>query len=263
MNHVKKAWISIGLLAATLIINTLGALGYINGLSQKEISDKFVTLITPGPSTFSIWAVIYSLLIISVVVMLFKKDDPYVQRVVNEISLLFWLSCLLNIAWIVSFSYVQLEVSVLFIGALVLSLSLICMKLLQLQESRHYLFPLTFGLYTGWLFIATVVNIAATLVKIKWDGFGLAQDVWAIIMLIVAGTLVILVQLINKNAVFGLPVAWAFFGIYQFLSSPLGFNNEFRLLQVIALVGMTVLIGASAIQFYRNGFGIIPENSIQ
>ncbi len=263
MYHVKKAWISLGFLAVTLIVNTLGALGYINGLSQKEISDRYITLITPGPSTFSIWGIIYALLILSVIVMLSKKDDSYVQKVVNEISLLFWISCLMNIAWIVSFSYVQLEVSVLFITGLAISLSLICMKLLRLQETKRTLFPLTFGFYTGWLFIATVVNIAATLVKIKWDGFGLAQDVWAIIMLIVAGTLVILVQLINKNAAFGLPVAWAFFGIYQFLSSPLGFNNEFRLLQVIALVGMTVLIGASAIQFYRNGFGIIPENSIQ
>lgn len=34
MNHVKKAWISLGFLAVTLIVNTLGALGYINGLSQ-------------------------------------------------------------------------------------------------------------------------------------------------------------------------------------------------------------------------------------
>ena len=28
----------------------LGTYGYINGLTQKEVSDKFVSLITPSPS---------------------------------------------------------------------------------------------------------------------------------------------------------------------------------------------------------------------
>lgn len=263
MNHVKKAWISLGFLAVTLIVNTLGALGYINGLSQKEISDRYITLITPGPSTFSIWGIIYALLILSVIVMLSKKDDSYVQKVVNEISLLFWISCLMNIAWIVSFSYVQLEVSVLFITGLAISLSLICMKLLQLQETKRTLFPLTFGFYTGWLFIATVVNIAATLVKLEWKGFGLTPDLWAMIILVVAGALVIVVQLVNQNAVFGLPVAWAYFGIYQFLASPTGFKGEYPLVQMIAIVGMAILIGASAIQFYRNRFGILPATNQQ
>lgn len=77
METSKKAWINGLFLAVTLVINTLGALGFINGLSQKEISDMFVTLITPSPSTFSIWSVIYSLLIISIIVMIVKKDDLY------------------------------------------------------------------------------------------------------------------------------------------------------------------------------------------
>ena len=63
MDKTKKAWSNAILLAVTLVINTLGAIGFINGLSQKQISDMYVTLITPSPSTFSIWGVIYSLLI--------------------------------------------------------------------------------------------------------------------------------------------------------------------------------------------------------
>ena len=41
MEKTKKAWINGLFLAVTLVINTLGALGFINGLSQKEISDMF------------------------------------------------------------------------------------------------------------------------------------------------------------------------------------------------------------------------------
>lgn len=259
MKKTKKAWINGLFLAATLVINTLGAFGFINGLSQKEISDMFVTLITPSPSTFSIWSVIYSLLIISIIVMIVKKDDSYYKSAVNQISTLFWISCILNIAWIVAFSYVQIELSVLFILGFVITLSLICRELLKIQDSKRWLLPLSFGIYTGWLFIATVVNIAAMLVKLKWNGFGIAAEVWAIIILMIAILLVIAVLLKIRNAAFPLPIAWAYFGIYQFLNAPEGFKGEFGLIQNIALAGMVVLVVLAGIQFYRNKLSIIPK----
>ncbi|NLV50320.1 MAG: tryptophan-rich sensory protein [Clostridiales bacterium] len=258
MDRVKKAWINLICLVVTLALNTLGALGVINGLSQKEISDMYVTLITPSPATFSIWSVIYSLLLISVIVMLVKKKDSYFQNALDKISVLFWFSCLFNVAWIVLFSFVQLELSVIFILAFVVTLSFICMKLLDIQDRRRRLLPISFGIYTGWLFIAAVVNIAAMLVKLEWNGFGIAPQIWGIIMLIIAVLLVIYVLLKNRNAAFPLPIAWAYLGIYQFLHSPEGFNNQYRLLQAIALIGMAVLIGAAAIQFYRNRYSVLP-----
>lgn len=204
MDRTRKAWINGFFFIATLAINTLGAIGIINGLSQKQISDMYVTLITPSPSTFSIWSVIYLLLLISVVMMIVKKDDPYYQSAVEEITLLFRISCILNIAWIVAFSFVQIELSVLFILGFVVTLSLICQKLFKIQDKKRWLLPLSFGIYTGWLFIATVVNIAAALVKLKWNGFGIANDIWAIIILIVAVVLIILVLSRIRNAAFPL-----------------------------------------------------------
>jgi len=258
MDRTKKAWINLLALAVTLVINTLGALGIINGLSQREISDMFVTLITPAPSAFSIWSVIYLLLIISIIVMIVKKNDPYYERAIDQISTLFWISCILNIAWIIAFSYVQIELSVLFIFGFVITLSLICQKLLTIQDNRRWLLPLSFGIYTGWLFIATVVNIAAMLVKLEWNGFGIAADIWAIIILIIAVLLTIFVLLRNRNAAFPLPIAWAYLGIYQFLKAPGGFNGEFALLQTVTLIGMVVLIGLAVFQFYRNRYSLLP-----
>lgn len=259
MGRKKKAWINGLFLLVTLVINAFGALGLINGLSQKQVSDMYVTLITPSPATFSIWSVIYTLMIISVIVMIVKKDDPYYHRAVNQISILFRISCILNIAWIIAFSYVLIELSALFILGFVITLSLICQKLLRIKDGNHWLLPLTFGIYTGWLFIATVVNIAAALVKLKWNGFGIAEDIWAVIILIIAVFLVIAVLSKIRNAVFPLPIAWAYFGIYQYLNTPKGFNVEFSLLQSTALAGMVVLVALAAIQLYRNHFSLIPK----
>ena len=86
MERTKKGWINGFFFVVTLAINTLGAIGVINGLSQKQISDMYVTLITPSPATFSIWSVIYSLLLISLIVMIVRKNDTYYDRAVDQIS---------------------------------------------------------------------------------------------------------------------------------------------------------------------------------
>ncbi len=259
MSRTTRAWINAIFLAVTLVINTLGAIGLINGLTQKQISDMYVTLITPSPSTFSIWSVIYSLLIISVIVMIVRKSDSYYQTAVDQISVLFWISCVLNIAWIVTFSFVLVELSVLFILGFVITLALICRKLLQIQAGKRWLLPLSFALYTGWLTIATVVNIAAALIKLKWNGFGIAAETWAVIILIIALLLVLFIIMKIRNAAYPLPVAWAYFGIYQFLTSPQGFKGEYGLLQTVALAGMVALIILSALQLYRNRFAVLAE----
>lgn len=261
MNRTKTAWINGLFLAVTLIINALGATGAINGLSQKEVSNMYGTLITPSPATFSIWGVIYSLLLITVVVMALRTNDPYYQKALDQTTFLFRASCILNMLWIVAFSLVWVELSALLLLAFVVTLSLICRRLLKIQEHKRWLLPLTFGVYTGWLFIATVVNIAAALVKMQWNGFGIADDIWAIVILVVAVLLVIAVQLSVRNAAFPLPIAWAYFGIYQFLRSPEGYNGQYHLLQIVALAGMAVLIGAAAIQLYRNRFTLLPTAS--
>ena len=257
----KQAIINGIFFLVTLIVNGLGAAGVINGLSQKEISDMYLTLITPSPSTFSIWSVIYILLLASIIMMVVKKDDPYYQRAIDEISVLFRISSVLNIAWIVLFSYLYVELSVIFIFGFVITLALISLKLLKMQTSKRWLLPLTFGLYTGWLMIATVVNIASALVKIEWGGFGLAENIWAIAILAISVVLVVLLMLRIKNASLPLPVAWAYFGIYQFLRAPEGFKGQYELVEIVALVGCVILIGAAAIQLYRNRFQIIPVQS--
>lgn len=260
MKERKKAIINIILLALTLVINALGAFGFINGNSQKEVSDRYLTLITPSPSTFSIWSIIYGLLIVSGIVMIIKSDDDYYKEAINKITSLFRLSSLFNILWIVSFSYLQLEISVLFIFGFLFSLSLILEKLLSIQTKRQFLIPLTFGMYTGWLFIATVVNISATLVKLNWNRFSLSENFWANTILVIAVIFVFLVNLKNKNAIFPLPIAWAFYGINNFLKSPEGFPSMYPIIEKVTIGGIIALLIISIYRLYKNNYKIIPSN---
>ena len=259
----KKALINGLFFTIALLVNGLGASGLINGLSQKEISDRYITLITPSPSSFSIWGVIFTLLFISMIVMIVKSNDLYYQDSIKEITILFRISCILNVLWMLTFSYLQIEISTIFIFAFLITLALICERLKKIHVKNRFLLPLTFGLYTWWLLIAAVVNIAAALVKLKWSGFGIADELWAAIILIIGVNIVFIVLRSNKNAVFPLPIAWAYWGIYKFLKAPNGFQGEFEFLQVISIIGMVILIGMVAIQLYRNNFGLFPENKLK
>jgi len=260
MERTKKVGLNALALAVTLVVNALGAFGFINGTSQSDVSNQYFTLVTPSGMTFSIWSVIYGLLILSLIVMYIKRTDDYYRRAIDKITPLFLISCLLNILWIVLFSFVLVELSTLFIFGYTIVLALICRQLLKMNDGKHSLLPLTFGLYTGWLMIATVVNVAASLVKINWNGFGLADTTWAMIVLVLAALLVLLVSLNTKNAALPLPVAWAYYGIYQNLTNV--HPGDLFLLRMLTVAGIVFLIGLAGIQFYRNRYGVLPNSEL-
>ena len=255
----KKVGLNGLFLALTLVVNALGAFGFINGTTQSDVSNEYFTLITPSSTTFSIWSVIYGLLIASLVVMYLKRDEKYYERVINKITPYFIISCILNMAWIVLFSFVLVELSTLFIFGYAIVLALICQQLMRLHEKNRWLLPLTFGLYTGWLMIATAVNVASSLVKLEWNGFGISDDLWALIILIVAAALVIGVSLAVRNAALPLSVAWAYFGIYQNLLNE--HSGDYSLLGIVAIGGLVVLIGYAGIQFYKNKYQVLPQQN--
>ncbi len=123
-------------------------------------------------------------------------------------------------------------------------------------DHRHrFLLALTFGLYAGWLVIATIVNIAATLIKIEWNSFDLSHEIITIVILAVAILIVILITASIRNAAFPLPIAWAYFGIYQSLSA----QPQSTLLAPIVLGGCAILIIIAAINYYRNQYAILPK----
>ena len=253
MSKGIKSGINIGILVITLIVNTLGGIGLINGYSQKEVSDMYSTLITPAPIIFSIWSVIYGLLIASMIALFIKRKEDHYGKVIDEISVLFWISSVLNIGWIISFSYLQIELSVIFIIGLLVVLFMILNKLMAIKEKGKNLLSISFGLYTGWMFFAVVLNITLLLVKLNWNGFGVEENLWGIGVLALAVLLVIAAGAKIKSISFFLPGAWAYFGIFLEVSGKNNSGDYNSILATALLSSITLLIGAGIV-FYRNRY---------
>ncbi len=258
MKTKTKAIVNLLLFIATIVFNALGVFGYINGLSQKVVSDRFDTFITPGPFAFSIWGVLYTLLLITLLYWLFKHSEVNTARLLDAVSPLFWVSSVFNIAWIVAFSYELIGLSTLFILGLMVSLSLIIQRLNSQSGIGMRLGGLTFGLYGGWILIATFVNVAAYLVQIGWNGFGIATEIWAIIVLVLALAGTWVVQNNLRNAVLTLPIAWAYAGIWYRHSLQSTWQGKYPAVGIIAVFGVIIALAITVIVFIKNKRCVLP-----
>jgi len=199
-------FLNLFLFAGMIVMNYLANALPLNNKTTGELSDSFPNLFVPAGITFSIWGIIYLLLLIYSIVQFTGSS----QIVISKISWFFGISCLLNALWIVTWHYEKLPLSlIVMIGILI---SLIYINIL-IKDLQFGIIKASFGIYLGWICIATIANVIALLVNYNWNGFGLPEQVWSVLM-IATGTLIVSVTILRLNNPFiGLSVMWAFAGI--------------------------------------------------
>ncbi|WP_414839422.1 TspO/MBR family protein [Carnobacterium sp. TMP28] len=258
MKTAIKAWINIVVFISLLVINYFSSTGLINGTNQKEMSDKYLTSITPASFTFSIWGIIYTLIFITLILMVLNRNKSSYRSIIDKFSPLFWLSSLFNGAWIVLFLNDKIFISTIFIAALTIVLIVVNQIIVENNDNKKNMLALSFGLYNGWVLIATIINMAVYLVKIGWNRFGLSEEIWGIILLSLAFILVIRMMSKLRNASFPLSAAWGCYGIYKLLVSSNGLGSDYSLLPVVSVSYMFLLIVVAVIQFKSNNWKLIP-----
>ena len=151
-----------------VVVNSLAGASGINGLQTGAISDKYATLIAPAGYVFSIWFVIY-LLLLGYVVYQFsdkRRESPFQDK----IGYIFIVSCIINICWLLLWHYEMIAVSVILMLGLLLSLITLYTRLgvgvEKVQRSEMLFVHLPFSVYLGWITVATIANIAAALVSL-------------------------------------------------------------------------------------------------
>lgn len=70
-----------------------------------------------------------------------------------------------------------------------------------------------FYIYSGWISVALIANVAAYLKKIEWSGFGISETSWTILMFMIAAIIhLYMVWKLNMTA-FALVAVWALIAI--------------------------------------------------
>lgn len=148
-----EQYLPVGVTLLTIISNALGG-------NIKEISDKYKITFTPAPYTFSIWGVIYSLLLY--VTFIHYKDFLYTQTQYGSIFSLFVFSAILNAVWIQLWGK-SLELSSLVLILLAIVLITITIELNKSTDNKLLIY--TFGIYTAWVIVASLINLSTFLVN--------------------------------------------------------------------------------------------------
>jgi len=221
-----------------LVMNYLANALPLNNKTTGELSDSFPNLFVPAGITFSIWGVIYLLLLIFTVFQFTARG----KAVSAEIGWLFAITCILNALWIVFWHYGKLTLSLLVMTGLLITLISIN---ISIRPVRSVIMKASFGIYLGWICIATIANVTALLVNYGWNGFNVSQEAWAIIM-ILTGTLIVSFTLLQlRNPFIGIAVIWAFIGI------AVKRQDDYRSIFITALIALVLVAIVTIWAFLR------------
>lgn len=233
MNESNKKLIPILTLVTYLLmvlVNALANIIPINNITTGELSDSYPNLFAPIGFTFSIWGLIYLLLLIYTIYQFkYYKTDSSLKDIFSRIGLLFIVSNIANTFWILAWHFRYIGLSVFLMLAILLTLILINMSLKnkQLTFTEKICIKLPFSVYFGWITVATVANITTFLVSISWTRLGLTEELWTVIILVVAALIGSAASIRFKSIPYGLVIIWAYVGIMAKHISPQFFNKDY------------------------------------
>lgn len=200
-----------------ILVNALANILPINGVNTGEVASTYNNLFTPDKITFSIWGLIYIYLALFIIYQfgIIRQSKP--KKTVDNLGILFILSCILNSLWIISWHYYKIGLSLLIMFLLLATLIGIYNKLIRynLSENKleYYFVRIPFSIYLGWISVATLANISVFVVSFKFETTTMISNIWLVITLIIGGIIAVQMLRRHNDIVYALVVIWAYIGI--------------------------------------------------
>ena len=198
-----------------VVVNILANLLPLNGRTTASVSDSYPTLIAPAGYVFSIWGIIYALLLVFTVFQALpsQKDKPFLR----QIGYFFLLSSLANTVWLFMWHYGQIVLSILPMFVLLVSLILIYVRLQigrsSVTMSEKLSVHVPFSVYLGWITVAPIANVAAAAVSLDLNGLGLGEVTWTVLVIVIALIITLGVIVTRRDIAYSLVLVWALVGI--------------------------------------------------
>jgi hypothetical protein len=213
-NSLRQIAVVVTMLV-TIVINVLADALPINGLNTGKISDNFHVLFVPAGYVFAIWGIIYIGLIAYAIYQALpaQRGNPRLQATGWWVV----LGGVANSLWIFLWHYQQFVGTLAAMLVLLATLIAVYMRLgigqSKVSNAEKWAVRIPFSIYLGWITVATAANVTDVLDYLKWNGFGLAPEVW--FMVVLAAVLVIstLMSLNRRDIAYALVILWALVGI--------------------------------------------------
>ena len=244
------AWVSLGTFALMVVVNALANLLPLNGVTTGEVSDAYFNLFAPTGLTFSVWGVIYLLTgayALLRVLRLRREEGTAADPVFVRIDALFAISSILNALWIFAWHFRVIWLSV----ALMLGILLCLLRISFPLRKAGLLAKAAFGIYFGWITVATIANVTTFLVSLGVPNDTVGATLQTMLVLLAGLGIGGATLLIQKNPGYGLVLAWAYLGIYLKHVDPAQFDRGYASVYNTALFGMIAFLVLTAFVILR------------
>lgn len=237
---------------AMVITNALANILPINGINTGQVSNSYPNLFAPAAVTFSIWGLIYLLLAAYSIYQFgfFQKEGKKKKdEVLNKVGVCFIITSVVNIFWIFSWHYNFIGVSLVWMVVILFFLIKIASILNkeELSRTETIFIKLPFSVYFGWITVATIANVTVFLVSVGWNRFGMSEQIWTILLLLIGAAVGIVQMIKDKNIPYGLVFVWAYAGILTKHLSQTGFAGQYT--GIITTVAICIFIFLVVIAF--------------
>jgi hypothetical protein len=209
-------WLTLAAIVGTFAVNVWSNIAPLNGESIGQISNRLFAdvKIIPANYAFAIWGLIYLGLLAFGVYQL-RLPQSQEQRL-QTIRLPLIVACVAQAIWVFFFLSRQFWLSVVAMLAILLPLILLYLRLevglRPVARSEKWLVQVPFGIYLGWISVATIVNIALALYSQGWNGWGI-PDVWTVLMMLAAAAIAATLTVKRREFAYPLVIAWALLAI--------------------------------------------------
>jgi hypothetical protein len=215
-NNILITALNFLLFLAMVTVNGLANGLPINGVTTGQLSAMYPNLFVPAGITFSIWGLIYLLLLLMVVFQFYaaiKNDNTLLLPLKAQFVL--GLNFLFNAVWIFLWHYKLVFLSLLLMLGLLASLIYLFLQIKTLPQKPLYALAVRIpvSIYFGWISVATIANVTALLVSLNWGAWGLSENIWTIVVMAVAAILALLMLHKYGCFMYALVIVWAYTGI--------------------------------------------------
>lgn len=258
MSTLRRDQLVVTLAAVVWVVGTLVGTGLVGtGGGVEEQGDGLfsdaATLIAPDGPAFSIWSVIYLFLAGYVVWQWLPRNDDSAWA--RRTRLPAAASLALNGVWLLVVFVGWVLVSVLVIAAIAAALGVILRRTDDLPDegwAPRVFVSVTFGLYLGWICVATCANVALWLVGLGVPAEGtLPTAVTVVVLLVVVGLVALLLTRTTDRVLLTALVAAVTWGVAWVAVGRLGGEPGNEVVGYAAIAAALLVVAAWAVRLTR------------
>ncbi|NNE75834.1 MAG: tryptophan-rich sensory protein [Pricia sp.] len=247
----KLALINLWSVILAIAVNYISQTLRMNGTTIAEMSGRYNGLFTPANYAFSIWGLIFLGLL---AFALFQVRRAFFSQkksdFIEQTGYWFSIANIFNASWVFAFVYDYTGLSIIIMLVILFSL----IKIILNTNMERWDAPIEIiafvwwpiCLYSGWIAVATIANIAAYLTKLGWDGGPFSEETWTILLIVVATVLNLLMIWKRNMREFAAVGIWALIGIF------IRHQENMENIANVALAGSIIIFIYAAIHGYQN-----------